>query len=134
EVPGTFQVAGSVVRFYPRLPTHLRDPADPSGGFYQPGTARDDAYANAGFQPSKLHQITVIGHPAAAGITSIKGRELNRNYSQKFTTAAATPKDEAFTTDTYQDSPPPGFEFSNPPDKVASAADQYARHGGSQDV
>src|SRR5947207_13315544 len=39
EVPGTFQVAGSVVRFYPRLPTHPRDPADPSGGFHQPGPA-----------------------------------------------------------------------------------------------
>lgn len=26
DVPGTFQVAGSTVRFFPRLPTHLRDP------------------------------------------------------------------------------------------------------------
>jgi hypothetical protein len=49
QVPGSFQVTGSAVRFYPRLPTHLRDPNDVNGGFYQPGTPRDDAGANAGF-------------------------------------------------------------------------------------
>src|SRR5262245_44333144 len=46
QVPGSFQVTGNIVRFYPRLPTHLRDPADPNGGFYPFGTTRDDADAN----------------------------------------------------------------------------------------
>ena len=36
QVPGTFQVAGSIVRFYPRLPTHLRDPASPTGESFRP--------------------------------------------------------------------------------------------------
>jgi hypothetical protein len=134
QVPGTFQVAGSVIRFYPRLPTHLRDPSDPAGGFYQPGTPRDDATANAGFQPSKNHQITVVGNPSIGAIRSAAGRALNRTYQARFTTSAETPKTDAFTIDTYSDAPPPGFEFSNPPDKVASAADQYARHGGTSDV
>jgi hypothetical protein len=134
QVPGTFQVAGSVVRFYPRLPTHLRDPADPNGGFYQPGTPRDDANANAGFQPLKNHQITIIGNPNIGAVKSTAGKPLNRTYQARFTTSPETPKSEAFTIDTYSDAPPPGFEFSNPPDKVASAADQYARHGGTTDV
>jgi hypothetical protein len=134
QVAGSFQVTGSAVRFYPRLPTHLRDPASPTGGFYQPGTPRDDATANAGFQPSKNHQITIVGNPNISAVRSLNGRALNRSYSARFTTSPETPKTEAFTISTYQDAPPPGFEFSNPPDKVASAADQYARHGGTQDV
>jgi hypothetical protein len=134
QVAGSFQVTGSAVRFYPRLPTHLRDPNDVNGGFYQPGTPRDDAVANAGFQPSKNHQITIIGNPSVAAVRSLRGRPLNRSYQARFTTSPETPKDEAFTIDTYQDAPPPGFEFSNPPDKVASAADHYARHGGTEGV
>jgi len=139
EVPGSFQVAGSVIRFLPRLPTHLRDPADPNGGFYQPGTPRDDAGANAGFQPSKNHQIIVIGG-LKSGISresevfSTRGRPLGRKYAVNFTTSSDTPKTDAFTSDTYTDAPPPGFKFSNPPDKVAAVVDQYARHGGTQDV
>lgn len=134
QVPGTFQVAGSAVRFYPRLPTHLRDPDSVTGAFYQPGTSRDDATANAGFQPKKNHQITIIGNPSVAAVRSTTGRTLNRSHQARFTTSPETPKTDAFTIDTYQDAPPPGFEFSNPPDKVASAADQYARHGGTADV
>ena len=34
QVPGDFQVNGNVVRCFPRLPGHLRDPDDPAGGFY----------------------------------------------------------------------------------------------------
>lgn len=134
QVPGSFQVSGSAVRFYPRLPTHLRDPDSTTGAFYQPGTPRDDATANAGFQPSKNHQITIVGNPSVSAVRSLSGRPLNRSYSVRFTTSPETPKTDAFTIDTYQDAPPPGFEFSNPPDKVASAVDQYARHGGTQDV
>jgi hypothetical protein len=134
EVPGSFQVAGSVVRFFPRLPTHLRDPGDPNGGFYQPGTPRDNAAANAGFQPSKNHQIIVVGAPSQSPVRGTTGRALNRTYKVNFTTSADTPKTDAFTWDSYTDAPPPGFKFSNPPDKVASVPDQYARHGGTQDV
>ena len=138
DVPGTFQVQGSVVRFYPRLPTHLRDPLKTDGSFYSAGNVRDDAYANAGFQPSKAHRITVIGssanEPGSSPVRSLRGRTLDRNYSQKFTTSPVSPKTEAFSQDAYQDAPPPGFEFSNPPDKVSAAAELYARHGGSQDV
>ena len=135
DVAGTFQVAGSVVRFYPRLPTHLRDPKD--GNFYAAGTEHDDANLNAGFQPNRNHRITVIGAPIVPGffpVRSLKGKVLDRDYAFKFTTSPGSPKSDAFTTDTYSDPGEPGFEFSNPPDKVASAADQYARHGGSQDV
>jgi hypothetical protein len=134
QVAGSMQVTGSMVRFLPRLPTHLHNPADPSGGYYPAGSLQDDAYANAGLQPSKNHMITVIGLPSISAIRSTSGRPLNKNYTARFTTAAASPKTEAFTTDTYQDDPPPQFSFSNPPDKVAVAVDQYARHGGTQDV
>ena len=135
QVPGSFQVTGSLVRFYPRLPTNLRDPNDVNGGFYQVGTPQDNADKNAGFQPAKLHQITIVGSPNLSPIRSLSGRRLDRNFSKKFTTSPETPATEAFTTETYQDFPySPRFEFSNPPDKVASPADQYARHGGQQDV
>jgi len=134
QVPGTFQVTGSAVRFFPRLPTHLRDPAKTDGSFYQPGTLQDDATKNAGFQPSTNHEITVVGSPDLSPVRSKKGRPLNRTYTTRFTTSPTTPKTQAFTTDAYSDAPPPGFEFSNPPDKVASAVDNYARHGGTQDV
>jgi hypothetical protein len=96
EVPGTYQVQGSVVRFYPRLPTHLRDPNPAAnGGFYGFGSPRDDAYANAGFQPSRNYRITVIGNPPTPGVfpvRSVKGRILERDYAQKFTTAPDSPK------------------------------------------
>ncbi len=134
EVPGSYQVAGAVVRFLPRLPTHLRDPNDPNGGFYQPGTTRDNAAANAGFQPSKNHQINLIGDPNISAVRSASGHPLNRTYKVGFTTSPDTPKTDAFTTDSYTDAPPPGFKFSNPPDKVAAEVDQYARNGGTQDV
>jgi hypothetical protein len=134
EVPGSFQVAGSVVRYYPRLPTHLRDPGDPLGGFYQPGTTRDNAIANAGFQPNRNHQVIVVGAPSFSAIRSLGRRPLNRTYKVNFATSPETPKNEAFTIDSYIDAPPPGFKFSNPPDKVASVTDQYARNGGTQNV
>ncbi len=134
EVPGSFQVRGNVVRFFPRLPTHLRNPDDPRGGFYSAGSARDNADENAGFQPATNYQIDLIGHPAPSAIRSVNGKRLNRSYRYNFTTAPITPRSDAFTIDTYGDAPPPGVRFTNPPDKVASALDQYAKHGGTQDV
>ncbi len=134
QVPGSFQVAGSTVRFLPRLPTHLRDPADPAGGFFPAGSIKDNASLNAGFQPNKNHLITVVGSPSLSPVRSTSGRGLAHNYTARFTTSPDTIKSEAFTIDTYQDNPPPAFQFSNPPDKVAAADDQYALHGGTLDV
>ena len=48
QVVGSFQVVGNVVRFFPRLPTHLRDAA---GKFFPQGSPLDDAAANTGFKP-----------------------------------------------------------------------------------
>ena len=31
QVPGSFQVQGNIVRFFPRLPTHMRNPDDATG-------------------------------------------------------------------------------------------------------
>jgi len=134
QAPGSFQVTGSTVRFLPRLPTHLRDPADATGEFYAFGTPRDDAAANAGFQSGRNYQVVVTGAPAFAAIRSTTRRALDRKYSVNFTTAPESPKSAAFTSQTYVDAPPPAFSFSNPPDRPASADDQFARHGGTQDV
>jgi hypothetical protein len=134
QSPGSFQVTGAVVRFLPRLPTHLRDPGDPNGFFYGVGSPRDNASANAGFQSSKNYLMTVVGSPTFAAIRSTRGRSLDRKYSAPFTTAPETPKSAAFSTLPYTDSPPPAFGFSNPPDRPASPDDQFARHGGTQDV
>ncbi len=134
QAAGTFQVAGSVVRFLPRLPTNLRDPSDPNGGFYAVGSARDDAAANAGLLPGKNYLLSVAGAPSPSPVRSKSGRALDRAYTARFTTAPTSPKSAAFSTNFYSDSPPPQFSFSNPPDHPAAAAEQYARHGGTQDV
>jgi hypothetical protein len=135
QVPGEFQVFGNTVRFFPRLPTHRRDPTSTDDEFYSEGSERDDAAANAGLQPDTNVEIKIIGHPSVAAVRAAKGgRKLNRTVTARFSTASEAPKTSAFTVDEYIDSPPPGFEFSNPSDKVASAADQYAKHGGTADV
>ena len=133
QVPGDFQLFGTVVRFFPRLPTHLRDPDRP-GQFYSEGTPRDDADGNAGLQPSTNYEVKVIGHPSISSVVNRKGRRLRRTYTARFSTAAETPKSQAFTTESYIDAPPPGFQFSNPPDKVANVVDQYAIAGGTREV
>ena len=134
QVPGTFQVQGRTVKFYPRLPTNLRNPDDPRGGFYARGTERDNADENAGLQPLTNYEINVIGHPGASPVRSTKGRPLDRTYTTRFTTASMADRSLAFTIDTYADAPPPRFRFSNPPDKVATANDLYAKHGGTEGV
>jgi hypothetical protein len=134
QVPGSFQVQGRTVRFFPRLPTHLRNPDDARGGFYAPGTERDNADENAGLQPFTNYEIRVIGHPERSPVSSTKGRPLDRTYTTRFTTAAIAEREFAFTIDTYDDTPPPRFRFSNPPDKVASVDDLYAKRGGTQGV
>src|SRR5262245_59586879 len=83
QVPGAFQVAGSVVRFFPRLPTHLRMPTDPSR-FYPPGSPQDDASANAAFRPNRGHEITIVGAPAISAVGALRGRALDRTYRQRF--------------------------------------------------
>jgi hypothetical protein len=103
DVPGSFQVAGAIVRFYPRLPTHLRDPKQADGSFYQPGTPQDDATNNAGFQPLENYQITIIGNPHSEALQSTKGRSLNKNYQARFTTSARCrrrPRSRSTTTAT----------------------------------
>jgi hypothetical protein len=130
---GSSQVVGNVIRFYPRLPTHLRDS---TGNFYPEGSAKDSASDNAAFQPQTSYQVAVIGSPAITAITSTSGKRLRsspRNTTQ-FTVAAASPPERLWTSLTYTDAPPPQFSFSNPPDTVPSAQGQYATHGGTQDV
>lgn len=134
QIPGSFQTVGSFVRFYPRLPTHLRDPLSPTSDFYGFNTALDNADANAALKPSKNYEIKVLGGPVVDAMRGLNGRRLAKQYTARFSTTAVSPKDEAFTIDTYSDSPPPAFLYSNPSDKVASAADQYARHGGTREV
>ena len=45
QIYGTFQVVGNLVRFFPRLPTHLRDPN--TGDFFPIASVQDDAARNA---------------------------------------------------------------------------------------
>lgn len=134
QIAGSFQTVGNRVRFYPRLPTHLRDPASPSGDFFAPGTPHDDATANAAFKASKNYEVRVVGGAGADTVRSTRGRRLIRSYFTRFVTRSDTPKSDAYSTETYGDQPPPGFVYSNPSDKVASPVDQYARHGGAADV
>ena len=131
QVFGATQVVGNIVRFYPRLPTHLRDD---TGDFYPAGSALDDAAANAGFKPVTGYQVLAIGKPAIATIRGTNGRPLKISTYTRFKTAAASPPEKLWTTQTYSDSPPPQFSFSNPPDTVPSAATNYGTHGGTQDV
>jgi hypothetical protein len=133
QVFGSAQVVGNVIRFYPRLPTHLRDS---TGKFYPQGSAKDSAGDNAAFQPQTDYQISVVGSPAITAITSTSGRKLKAGPANttQFTIAAASPPERLWTALTYSDSPPPQFSFANPPDTVPSAAGQYSTHGGTQDV
>jgi hypothetical protein len=132
QVFGSYQVVGNIVRFYPRLPTHLRDA---TGKFYPEGSTQDDAAANAGFRPSTGYEVRVIGRPAITTVTSGKGKKpFASTKFYRFTIAPALPADKLWTTQSYSDSPPPQFQFSNPPDTPPSTATQYATHGGTQDV
>jgi hypothetical protein len=131
QVFGSLQVASNVVRFYPRLPGHLRR-AD--GTFFPEGSPEDDAAANAGFQPSTGYQVRVIGAPAASPLRSVAGRPLKTDAVARFTVASNARADELWTTGTYADAPPPAFSFSNPPDRVPSKADQFTARGGAVDV
>ena len=131
QVFGSTQVVGNIVRFFPRLPTHLRDA---SGKFFATGTPQDDATANSGFQPSTKYQVTVVGRPSLTAITSTAGKVLRKSQSTDFRTAAAAPPEALWTAQSYTDQPPPQFSFSNPPDSVPRAASQYTTHGGTQDV
>lgn len=131
QVFGSIQVVGNVVRFYARLPGHLRDE---NGNFYPEGSPLDDASANAGFKPSTGYEVRIIGKPAIATVRSTRGKSLKATTYTRFTTAQASPPERLWTTQSYTDSPPPQFSFSNPPDTAASAEAQYATHGGTQDV
>src|ERR1043166_6423418 len=77
QVFGTMQVVGNVVRFYPRLPTQLRDPK--TGDFYPLGSVQDDAARNAGLQPSTNYQVLAIGRPALSPIDR-KSTRLNSSH------------------------------------------------------
>jgi len=134
EVFGTFQVSGNVVRFFPRLPTHLRDPSSPTGAFYPVGALRDQAGENAGLQPSTNYKIELLGNDTFSPIRTKRGRPLRRTVTTQFSTASASNPAELYTTTSYQDSPPPRFAFSNPPDRVPTPEDQYTAVGGTRDV
>jgi hypothetical protein len=67
-------------------------------------------------------------------VRSTSGKALRREVKASFTTAPAAPPEILWTSRTYTDAPPPQFSFSNPPDTVPSAAQQYAIHGGTHDV
>ncbi|MCG3135412.1 MAG: hypothetical protein HMLKMBBP_03063 [Planctomycetes bacterium] len=132
QVAGTYQVAGSVVRFFPRLPGHLRDPG--TGNFYMEGTALDNAGDNAAFQPSKQYQVFYVGKPAVTTIRSTRGKPLRTNYFSNFSTAAALSPDTQYTTKTFADAPPPEAAFANPADAFPTAASQYVTFGGTRGV
>ncbi len=134
QVPGSFQIRKNLVRFFPRLATHLRDPDKTDGSFYPEGHVRDDALENSGLQPDTNYEIEIVGHPDPSPIRSTKGRRLSKSETFDFATAPISPRDFAFTIDTYQDTPPPVVDFTNPVDKVASVIDQYANHGGTRGV
>ena len=134
QVPGHFETSGRIVRFYPRIATHLRDPDLADGSFYPVGSTRDDAEENAGLHPNTNYEIQVMGHPDPSPVRSRRGRKLRRTKTFTFTTAPISPRPFAYSIDTYQDAPPPGFLLSVPADKVASAFDQYAKHGGTVEV
>ncbi len=134
EVFGTFQVSGNVVKFFPRLPTHLRDPDSPTGAFYDEGTLKDNASENAGLQPATNYEIRLLGNDSFSPIRTARGRPLRRTVVTQFSTASASDPSELYTTNTYQDSPPPRFSFSNPPDRVPTVDDQYSDIGGTRDV
>ena len=77
-----------------------------------------------------LSAVVVTGdfHCHYTSITSLKGapREVGGDFwcfNCKLTSLDGAPQTDAFTTDTYQDPPPPEFSFSNPPDKVPVAVD-----------
>ena len=129
---GSLQVVGNVVRFYPRLPTHLRDPK--TGNFYPTTDKNDDAGANAGFQPSTKYAVVAIGRPAVTTIRSTTGKPLRRGVYTTFQIASAAQADELWTSKTYSDSGDPEFSFSNPPDTAALLSTQFMTHGGTQDV
>jgi hypothetical protein len=131
QVFGSSQVAGRVVRFYPRLPTHLRDA---NNKFYPAGSALDDAGANAGLQPSTKYLVLAVGKSSITTIRSSSGKALRSTYYTRFQTASSSPPETLWTTQSYSDQPPPQFSFSNPPDTVPSPETQYATHGGTQDV
>ena len=131
QVPGSFQIRGTNVAFFPRIATHLRDPDRSDGSFYAEGTANDDANVNSALQPDTMYEIRVLGHPSATPVRARNGRRLNRSASARFSTESLNGR---YTTLTYQDNPPPRFVLSNPADKAASVADQYAKHGGGKEV
>jgi hypothetical protein len=131
QVFGSLQVASNVVRFYPRLPGHLRRP---DGTFNPEGSALDDAAANAGFQPATAYQLRLVGAPNASPLRSVSGAPLKSDAVARFSIASGAKASELWTANTYSDAPPPSFSFSNPPDHVPSAADQYTSRGGAVDV
>lgn len=131
QVFGTFQAAGRIIRFFPRLPGHLRDA---NGKFYTEGLPQDDAAENAGFQPATDYQVTLIGRPEATTIRAATGRPLKRSQIFRFSTASNTSADMLYTTTTYSESPPPQYSFSNPPDTVPVPATQFTTFGGTAGV
>jgi hypothetical protein len=131
QVFGSLQVASNVVRFYPRLPGHLRRP---DGTFWPEGSPLDDAARNAGFQPATGYQLRVIGAPGASPLRSVAGVPLKGDAVTRFSTASSAHAADLWTVATYSDAPPPAFSFSNPPDHVPSAGDQYTARGGAVDV
>ena len=84
DVFGTFQVAGNVVTFFPRLPTHLRDPSSATGSFYPAGSLKDNAGENAGLQPSTNYQIQLLGNNTFSPIRTERGRPLRRTVTTQF--------------------------------------------------
>ncbi|MCE9634124.1 MAG: hypothetical protein K8T90_00330 [Planctomycetes bacterium] len=131
QVFGSFQVAGNLIRFFPRLPGHLRDA---SGKFYTAGSPQDDATENAGFHAGTNYEIRMIGNPLGSPIRAATGRPLNRSTLSRFTIATASSPSQLYTTRSYSDSPPPQFAFSNPPDTVPIPETQYATRGGTKGV
>lgn len=132
QIFGSYQVEGAFARFYPRFPTHLRDPE--TGRFYGEASSLDNADANAGLKPSKDYQLFLIGRPNVTTIRSARKKPLKNNYFGRFTTAAATSAEKQYTTATYGDAPPPEAAFTNPSDTFPTARTQYATFGGTRGV
>ncbi len=131
--PGRFRRKGNTVRFVPTLPTHARNPSDPTLDFFAPGTPQDDAFENGSFRAATDYLLIVAGGRARPPARSASVGALRRTATADFTTTDGVVA-PLFLEEATVDSPPPLVRFTNPLDRVSSAIDGYVRPGGTPDV
>jgi hypothetical protein len=101
QVPGYFEVDGSVVYFYPRLPV-LADLSD------------------GGLHAGKSYRITLPGYPAVATVRSFSNGHLAQTTTEDFQTALAS--SSTLFVDNFLDPLPPQIIAVNPPDGATDVA------------